>query len=998
MRQLALKWSKITEIAYSNRLKSWHKLQQKTGQPVYYVLPSKKWVRTAQKQQSGVAFATFYDLEKWIHNLGGQPYFEITDNQRRILLQEMMLRDPSSKGSLEETKNRAIAYSNTYGQLKRLAWSTDQLPPRLQQMASVFENYEKRWLKKGFLDPENFSIQAAQSTSSLPIGHLVIDGFFDLNPLQYQLLQRIIHLNIPVTVYLPQLPGEALPMETAHRLKNMGFFEHQIAPQSHPKLKHQRVIKATTPEEEIHGVLDLICEEGDDGRFSRFGVLLMDEDTYLDEWMQIAEKRRVPIKQPSTLPLSCTQLFRLLNMVLTEDRNNRDRWEKVEVLDNVLRLMFVNPQQYTNVKQVYLSGAGALPEEIETVFERFLGLRSQLAEEGTMENYLEQLVDFLEKIDLPSYWRKHLESDQTELVQKVCTEWKAYDQLLALTQEKRGDLHEMGLTAMPVYYFTFREWFMEGLQNEKIYLDRSPVDGLSLHSISDVGLFTGDHLFILGMNDGVFPNSYRLQGYFQESDLEHQKFPYGQPDKATFQKMQDVLFAQLAYLTPYLTFSYVVGVDNTNPLLPSKYIKNRKVKALGRVRSTAVASPRVTVKSLISVNRRNRHEKRLGTPTRMSRIVNGEYVFYHEQDKLEKLAYHAGLNRTVKDFPQELAEAIRHLQRLETGTELLSDKWVERQKAHYNGTVTVTALERYAACGFKYAMEDLLQVGEPEQRMVELAVREKGSVQHRFIEQFYKGLDLVNKPFSHFSQVGLQAGAEQALAQTFETLWKKVEAKHSYLSANQLQTERDELWQNVRKWWSAERYYFWENDELQEMLIAQLEKEIVKELQLNVEEPPTILTIKGKIDRVDWDGNGYTVYDYKSGKSVSINLEKEAANGLKLQLLMYIWALEEEFEGARAYGGSYISMKDPGKRASNAIWDGKHAGKGSKFKVSAWANKEKEMDANTIFDKYGIKERIGELWKGLQSDFSVKPLRCSKSCVYKPVCRITKSQLEESEV
>ncbi|MEW9668485.1 PD-(D/E)XK nuclease family protein [Ammoniphilus sp. 3BR4] len=997
MRQLALKWSKITEIAYTNRLKSWHKLQQKTGQPVYYVLPSKKWVRVAQKRQSGVAFATFYDMEKWVHELAGEPYFEITDEQRRILIQEIMLREHASRKGMEETKNRAVAYSHTYGQLKRMAWTLDQLPPRLQQMAAVFNSYEEKWLKQGFFDPENFSIQSAQATSFMPIGHLVIDGFFDLNPLQYQLLQSIIRLNIPVTVYLPQLPGEPILTETAHRLKSMGFLEHGTGPRSKPMLKHQRVIKATTQEEEIHGVLDLICQQAGEEGFSRFGVLLADEENYLDDWMRIADKRSIPIKQPSSISLSCTQLFRLLAMVL-DDRDYRDTWEKLEVLDSVLRLLFVTPQQYTNYKRDYLSGDAALPEEVESIFHGFIGLRSQLADEDTLENYLMQLVHFLEGLGLPAFWRRHLESGQTELLQRVCTEWKAYDQLLGLAQDKREELHAMGLMAMPVYYFTFKDWFMEGLQKEKIYQDRSPVNGLSLYSISDVGLFSGEQLFILGMNDGVFPNSFKLQGYFQESDLEHQKFPYGQPDKATFQKMQDVLFRQLSFLAPYLTFSYVVGVDEKNPLLPSKYIKNRKVKVLGQARAAAATIPRDAVKALIAENRKYKKELTFGASGRMSRMANGEYVFYHEQDKLEKLAYHAGLKRTVKEFPSIIAEAKIHLDRLETGSELLTAKWVEGQQAHYSGTVTVTALERYAACGFKYAMEDLLQVGEPLQRMIELDVKEKGSAQHRFIEQFYENLGLVNTPFSHFTQNGLQAQAEETLIKTFQTLWNKVEEKNSHLSAIQLKSERDELWRNIRKWWSAERYYFWQNEELHEMLIAHLEKEIMKELHIELDGTQTTLMIRGKIDRVDWDGTGFTVYDYKSGKSVSIQLEKEATNGLKLQLLMYIWALEEEFGGARAYGGSYISMKDPGRRASNAVWDGKHAGKGSKFKVSGWANKEKDMDANTIFNKYGIKKRIGELWKGMQSDFSVKPLRCSKSCVYKPVCRITKSQLEESEV
>lgn len=985
MNQFVIKRSRLTEIAYPNRLKGWRKKQDSLPYPIYYLLPAKKWLRRARLRQSGLAFATFDDLAKLILDCVGIAFTETTEHQRKIFMQELMLRQYTDGDHREEKKHEAIAYANTYGQLKRMGFPLDQLPARLHAMRPLLEEYEEKWVNQGFLDPENLILEAiarARELSELPIGHLVVDGFYDLSPLQYQLLQAVVDLKIPVTIYLPDVPGAELVQETRHHLSQMGF-SSSSGPKSSLKLKHQRVKQASSVEEEIHGMLDEVVEQAGQKGWDSFGVLLLNEQEYSQPFQRIARQRGIPLKQPSYIPLQETQFYRFLITSLKENYAREDKWGRLGLFDLFLRLLYVSPQEYTKMKQGYLE-SGVLPKELQPLFDPFLFLHQSLSEEGTLESYLHFLLEYLQRQRFAEHWKKRLDAENTEFLQKVCTEWKAYDHLILMLTSKKEELQDRGLGSYPVYLDTFLEWVEELIQSAKIYQDRTPMAGLGLYTLRDAALFSGSHLYVLGMNDGVFPSPHQLQGYFQETDLDRMEFPFAKPDQRTYLAKQDLLFKQLAYLSPFVTLSYVVGSDQENPLLPSKYVGNRKLQAGSRARMRTY-----TFSNKQRLKRKNTPSTRAiwSTASRFSRKKGGEYLYFSQTDWMEKLAYHFGRGRQLSKVPDPLLEMRSHLERLQEGRETLTTAW---QQELYKDTVAVTALESYAACRFRYAMERLLEIKEPIERLEQVDAREKGSLQHRFIQRFYTGLGVVEKPFSVFREEGLEAVAVKQLEELFESLWKEVEEKNKELSPVVLQKEKDSWWKTFRKWWSAERYHFWNNPELEGMRISRFEKEI--RLHLAIDED-TNITVEGKLDRLDRDEEGFVIYDYKSGKA-SMNLHSEVKPGLKLQLPLYLLAVQEEFESLSPHGASYVSLKDPAKRAKNGIWDHEKA---TRFNVSKQAQKVKELDASVFVDEHQLRDRVHTLWKGMHQDFSVSPLDCQPWCPYKMVCRVTKTQIEEGE-
>jgi ATP-dependent helicase/nuclease subunit B len=958
--QLNLVRIPLTEIAAEERLAKWYEKQKRTEKTIYYLLPSLNWLRIARKRQQGLMFATFDDLAKLLLDETGIPYFLITELERRIFMQEIQC--AKNRGELtEEQKNQVTAFADTYGQLKRLGFHLEHLPTKFSSMLPLFQEYERQWTNQNYLDPENLILQAmaVQPRTDLPISEIVIDGFYDLGPLQFLVLAKFVQLQLPITIYLPDFPNCDMANETKGQLEKMGFHEadnHPIILE--PRAGRTEVLAASTREEEIYGVLDRIMDYAQGEPFDQCGVVFASEWEYLSEFQRLAKKRGIPLQKAEKIPLTDSAIYQLFRSSVGREQPLRSKWEKLECLEQILQLLFISPNEYTDWKRNFLQGGeNTLPRFVVELLDGFVKFRSKLPKKDTIPNYLEECLHFVRETKLPDLWRPLLGQDDTCFVQQVVLVWKGYDVITHVIESKIRELQDKKAADTVVHLTSFIEWLDEAFANREIFVDRAATGGVHLHTFRDAAQFSGRHLFVLGMNEGKFPIAHQLLGYFQEKDLAGLPIPYTKPNGETFALKQDALFYQLDYFVEHLIFSYVAGVDLNHPLLPSKYIQN---------------IPQV---HFLSVSQR------------LNKQFQEEYVFYSEEDRLEKIAYHFGLKKQVDNLPAELIAYRQRLDRLQTGEELLLPKW---QGAFQKSQVAITQLESYAACPFRYAMENIFHVMEPMQPQEDLDARDTGTFFHHFVEQFYTKLGVIGKTFAEVIQSGLLEQASQLLVATFDSLWAEVERNYPELTPVQRNQQRERWWTLVLKWWSAERFHFWENPQLHTMQIRDLEKKVGLDL---VFEDGTAVTLHGKVDRIDGDENGFVIYDYKTGKA-SMSLENEVKTGLKLQLPLYIQAIQKEL-GLRAHGASYISLKEPAKRATNGIWHKDHAGKQSKFYVSSRTNKEENMDAEAIFTKYEIKPLIQSIWQGMSSDFSVRPRVCHQTCPFRPICRVTREQIEE---
>lgn len=967
--------SNLTQVANANRLSEWFQRQQEYQKDrqgmIYYLLPSKKWLQVARSRQSGLVYGTFDDLSKLILNAENQNFKLISESERLIFMKEIIQKDAKESLNPRELHEVALAHSDTYGQLKRLGTGIDKLPTALRHLLPVFKQYEEQWEKAGLIDPESLLSLAATSIQrilKLPICEVVMDGFTDFNPLQYQIIKSLKDRGIPMTYYLPDIPNQEIIEETKTHFNNLEFNDWLEESKPSRVQVSQRVCCATTLEEEIHGVLDEICEKSQGASFIDFGIVLVNESAYLEKLRRVAKERKVPLQAADKIPIQHNAFFQLLKSELLSRRFDSGKWERLPLLDVLLRLLHVKAEQYSSLKKSFLDQQ-ELPAEIKNMMELVVSWRVSLPDRDTMGHYLQGLQMVLGKLDFPKNWQAGLTTLPDRRLRQLSLDWKVYDYINQFMNQATVSIDKTNLATYEVSFDTFREWLLAELEGKEVFVERAPASGIPLFTLRDAGLFQGKELFVLGMNEDQFPKTYKLKGYLKESDLHSFSFPFAKLDSKTFLKKDEAMFAQLPYLAKYLTFSYVVGIDPENPLLPSKFIRD-------------------------IANRE--HKLNIGY-----RYSENYQVYYHDQDRLQRMAYHLGQGREfVLQSAHPLAGYKDRLDRLDTGVEQPNEQWQQSLKKQKNNQIAITKLESYATCPFKFAMENILQVDKPMEKSDQLDPAARGNLIHFLMKTVYDELGLLKQNFgTAVSSRNLRTEIREKVDQVFSRLWNSLASKSLDLTKERLEYERNHWSQKINTLFEAEFHHFWENESLGNMFIEAFEKKIEHKYSLDDHEE---IILTGSVDRIDRDDHQFVIYDYKSGKA-SMSREKEVKTGLKLQLLIYIMAMEKEWN-ALAHGATYISLQEPAKRSTNGIWHEKHKpvkknDNHSSFNLAEKGSyDEKDMGAVALFDKYRLTDLIKELWEGTHTDFSVRPKKCMKYCAYKSICRVTKEQLEDSEV
>lgn len=341
------------EIASKNRISKWFEYQSRAQKPLYYLLPSMKWFQSARKREPGISFQTFDDLAMLLLKTAKVELTSISEEDRVLLFYEI-LHTTEHFLSEKERSQKAQAYADSYGQLKRLGLELEETPEPLKDLRESFYRYEQEYRdQQGLFDPENRIFKAMEtSLQNFPLSHVIIDGYMDFSPVQYLFIEYLVKASVPLTIYLPGL-DTPLIHETVSSLRKLGI----LIPEG--KLPSQKVLcqkttvtGATTIEEEIHGVLETIAQLKGTGSYDQFGIVLANEQPYLDELEWISEQRQIPLKRAKKKRLAETNFLPFLQQVL--DKQERvTKWEQIPLVDTIAKLCFISPIEFNKVKESF---------------------------------------------------------------------------------------------------------------------------------------------------------------------------------------------------------------------------------------------------------------------------------------------------------------------------------------------------------------------------------------------------------------------------------------------------------------------------------------------------------------------------------------------------------------------------------------------------------------------------------------------------------------------
>jgi ATP-dependent helicase/nuclease subunit B len=400
----------------------------------------------------------------------------------------------------------------------------------------------------------------------------------------------------------------------------------------------------------------------------------------------------------------------------------------------------------------------------------------------------------------------------------------------------------------------------------------------SLEQISGIEF---EHLFVVGMTDGVFPSAYEPQVFLMDS------MQKGETRHLSEERM--LFWNAILGAKKHLYLSHPLATNSGAELTPSAFISDLK-----RCCDVSQGLPAEIANTIFSFEELF--------------IKSGEALKHGSTEQIEeplKALASTGATevRELLNFaPTAVAAQIyrRKKDPTEYRGEIDVESLTEFEKGELRKFTTrvwsISQLERYAACPFSFFAERVLGLDQPDELEEGLDSREKGNFLHSVLREFLASRRDRGEPaLQDLSVEQLDPVFTEARSIANQHL-AGMNSQHPFF---QLDTER--MIGNGEKEGVLERFIRKEQERgplktrprfFEASFGGKTGSSLETDSEINHPEPITIggVRLRGKIDRIDVGDGGFTIIDYKSGNSKKM---KDIERGTSLQLPLYLRVAED---------------------------------------------------------------------------------------------------------
>ena len=403
-------------------------------------------------------------------------------------------------------------------------------------------------------------------------------------------------------------------------------------------------------------------------------------------------------------------------------------------------------------------------------------------------------------------------------------------------------------------------------------------------------------VFIIGLNDGMFPSINKNEGFFNDKDREKLKENGIELAKGTLEKLYDDNFnIYKAFSTAeekiFLSYS---SADLEGKSLRSSILVNRVKKIFKNLQETSDVVEKqdelVTEENTFEQLLDNLREFRDGKD-----IDEKWFVIYNYFNQNSE--WHNRLKNSLTALSYNLK------------TEKINEENIDKLYGNVLKT-SVSRLEQYESCPFSYYLKYGLNLSEREEFKVRSL--DTGTFMHDIIDSFFDKAQERDIKIKEIEENELEELVD-------EIIDEKLNLKQNYIfnSIPKYRILSHRLCKVVKK---SMKYIV---DSLKysdfQVMGHEMEFKNGKEypaIQINLDNGKRI-EITGKIDRIDIaktpDGNYIRIIDYKSSsKDIDLN---EVVAGLQLQLITYLDAVCN-IEDVIPAGALYFNLIDPNIKTS----------------------------------------------------------------------------------
>lgn len=805
-----------------------------------------------------------------IVNAAGE-FPRIANDAERRLAMRMAAR--SVADPLMETHGTAAMLERTYRDIRdsgitirEFARKTASAPvrnrERVRTLIRAWDEYERLITKLGCIDPADLlSRAAALILEGAAVRMQVVAGFYDMTGAQMQLISALRAVERLAAVYVPLHPHHprayAFGRDFVHH-----FVDDSEVPAHSPSLPIRQpawtITEHRTREDEMRALCATVRRLLDTGvSASDIGIVSRSLDPYdLHLLHRFASESGFTPSAPLESPLVAHRIGRAVAMLLRLRERDFPRSEILEIARSGLRVESrINADKAdVETRRVFIAGGSSAT------------LRTRKTDNFAVNDYISlvaELEALTEKIDghliarLADSFRIDHDSDL-----EACAQLDAIADLFTRAEawNRKPDVSSI----------------LDAIEQATI---RQPATGSQQPVVwtGDIMRLRGrsfEHLFAVRMQDDMLPQRRNEDPLLPDSD----RRLAGVREIGNGRDEEQLLFELMRSGSPsHVHFSYAASDGFGKPLRPSHYLKTFALE--------------------------QRPDDKDAILKQFSRWVT---------------ANSRGAGSPAGASPPERRRHIRPLQLLaRAGSRSAFDGYITSEPVLARAraaleSMSPTHLENFGECPQKFLFKHILKVhdfDDPE-REVQINHREKGSLDHRILERFYRSLtpDDINNAAPALPQLhpALANRLDSIINAAFDEFEENAPAHNPAMRA----IERRATLRVLRRFIAADFADLVANG----LMPTAFEYRFGKKHKEHIPDHPepfivdvdgVALRVEGTIDRIDRGGGTLRIVDYKSGKALRHeDLATKIDRGVRLQLALYAMAAAEFFRSgaSEVYG------------------------------------------------------------------------------------------------
>ena len=535
---------------------------------------------------------------------------------------------------------------------------------------------------------------------------------------------------------------------------------------------------------------------------------------------------------------------------------------------------------------------------------------------------------------------------------------------------------------------TYSKLLKTGIQTKEIGQIPQTQDKVTVGDVNRSKTHKVRAIFIIGVNDGVFPSVPSSEGFFNDRDRENLKEEGLELAKGTLEKMYEEnfnIYKAFSTAEERLYISYPASDVDDKPLRKSTTISKLRRIFPKLKENTYIDDSLNKAKENLKLEKDNANvgEQHSLQDNCINEAPEAEMNIYTKEVTFSELLSHINnMNGSWYEVYNWYKNNPKYSYRLEKALEGLEyTNLPEKINKHnvqklYGDTLhtTVSRLEQYKSCEFSYYLKYGLKLSSKEK--MDIKPVDTGSFMHDVVDTFFKENENVKGISDEELKKILDKIVEDKLSMPRNYIFTAT-AKYRNLVTR------------LKKVIFYSMKYIVQSLKNSEFDVMQTELEFGNNtyppIEMTLDDGKRV-SITGKIDRIDIakapNGKYIRIIDYKSSTK-DIELNKVIA-GLQLQLLTYVDAITQK-EKAEPAGALYFSLIEPKLASAKKEM--------SKEEIEQIIKKNYKMNGLVLADINVIKMMDKNLQTG-KSDIIPVELNSSGEINYKNSKTVTKDEFE----